>query len=101
MRTQVSDTELRVFFDKNLNTTYCANLEKPLREEIEHTTKSGSTRTIVFDLADVEFISSAFLRICLVVHKLYGSQEIRVENASEDIKKVFSVSGLSQVFHTA
>lgn len=98
MNFETNDEEIRCFFGENLNTTLCAEMETPLKDALNQSLKENPGRRIVFDLKDVHFVSSAFLRLCLFIFKVYGNSELRVEHASGDIKKVFAVAGLSHVF---
>lgn len=49
---------------------------------------------IIFDLGDVDYVASGFLRLCMVAAKKPGGHQLHVVNTSPDIKKVFTVSGL-------
>lgn len=48
---------------------------------------------IVFDLKQVNYISSAFLRICLTVCKNVGTEKFCCLNVSPSVKKVFKIAG--------
>ena len=52
---------------------------------------------IIFDLAGVVFISSAFLRLCLIYFKTFGKNRFSVTNVSKDIYKLFHVSGFAEL----
>lgn len=54
---------------------------------------------IVFDLARVEYIASAFLRICQVVAKNLRSGVFSMINSTPPIKKIFKISGLDQLLN--
>jgi len=49
---------------------------------------------IVFDLKEVDFISSAFIRICMVVSAKVKAGNLALRNASPLIKKTVKISGL-------
>ena len=49
---------------------------------------------IIFDLKDVDFISSAFIRICMMVLAKVKAGNLVVQNASPFIKKTIKISGL-------
>ena len=53
--------------------------------------------SIAFDLAEVDFISSAFLRLCLQAAKRTGGGAFRILNTSPAVKKLFVVAGLEQL----
>ena len=48
---------------------------------------------IVFDLAEADFLGSAFLRLCLQASRK-GASSFRVVRVSPTLKKLFAVSGL-------
>jgi anti-anti-sigma factor len=56
---------------------------------------------IVFDLAGVDFISSAFLRLCLQAAKMAGGGAFRIVNTTPAVKKLFVVAGLEQLIGRA
>ena len=48
----------------------------------------------VFDLKEVDFISSAFIRICMMVLAKVKTGNLIVQNAGPFIKKTIKISGL-------
>ena len=58
----------------------------------------GSCRQLIFDFADVDYISSAGLRVLLMAKKRLGSGvEVSVINANEVVKEIFDISGFSKI----
>ena len=53
--------------------------------------------SIAFDLAGVDFISSAFLRLCLQAAKMSGGGAFRIVGVSPAVKKLFVVAGLEHL----
>ena len=51
---------------------------------------------VVFDMKDVEYIASSFLRICIHVPKSIGSEKFSLINVSPHVKKVFKLSGFDK-----
>ncbi len=58
----------------------------------------GEDLRVVFDLSGVEFVASAFLRICMTTAKRAGSGRFEVAFASPQLKKIFNVAGLDGSF---
>jgi anti-sigma B factor antagonist len=59
----------------------------------------GECRNLVFDLASLEYISSAGLRVLLTAQKKIngmGSQ-MKITGANESIKEVFAITGFSGI----
>jgi anti-anti-sigma factor len=56
-----------------------------------------SSDMIVFDLKDVEYISSSFIRICVSVAKQAGTGQFSIVHCQPFIKKTFKISGLDDL----
>jgi anti-anti-sigma factor len=54
---------------------------------------------IVFDLRDVEYISSSFIRICVSIAKQAGPGQFSIEHCQPFIKKTFKISGLDEILN--
>jgi len=74
----------------------------PLAPEIEKKTAEHAGEAsalkkplqVVFDLKAVDFISSAFIRICILVAAKVKAGNLTLQNASPLIKKTIKISGL-------
>lgn len=49
----------------------------------------------MFDLQKVDFVASAFLRICLTVYK--EASQLSIVNMQPDVGMVFKISGFSNL----
>ena len=78
----------------HLNTNTAADLEEALEPVFERTSK------VVLDFADLEYLSSAGLRVLVATQKRVTAAEgpLRIVNASDDIREVFDITGLIDVF---
>ena len=58
------------------------------------------TNKVVLDFADLEYLSSAGLRVLVATQKRVTAAEgaLRIVNASDDIREVFDITGLIDVF---
>ena len=54
---------------------------------------------IVFNFEKVDFVSSAFLRICVGTAKSAESGHFSIRNCSPMLKKTFKIAGLDEVFN--
>ncbi len=54
---------------------------------------------IVFDLRDVDYISSSFIRICVSVAKQAGPGQFSIAHCQPFIKKTFKISGLDEILN--
>ena len=54
----------------------------------------------MLDFADLEYLSSAGLRVLVATQKRVTAAEgaLRIVNASDDIREVFDITGLIDVF---
>ena len=73
-----------------LDTTTAPELEKELTENIDGVSK------LVFDFSDLEYLSSAGLRVILQAQKIMNKQgEMTVKNVNETIMEIFEVTGFT------
>jgi anti-anti-sigma factor len=75
-----------------LDTARCEQLEADV-----HLALAGASVLVVFDLTGVDFICSAFLRICVRTHKQAKTQGFRIVNVAPPIKRVFKIAGLDMM----
>ncbi len=87
--------EARIRFSGQLTFTAC----EPLDAEV-----SGALlkepESVVFDLSEVTFIASIFLRLCLKTFKKMGREHFCIVNASPAVKKIFTIAGLDEMVKT-
>ena len=83
--------QLRCAFVGSLNTIKCLELEKELYARIRE-----AKVPVVFDMQDVDFIASAFLRICLTVFKEVGDH-LAIINLQPAVRTVFKIAGFTDL----
>lgn len=76
-----------------LDTTTAPNLETTIGE------LSKDVKELVFDMAGVEYISSAGIRVLLKAYQKMNANQgtMRIETASEMVQEVLEITGLSQM----
>lgn len=85
-------TKLEIMLEGRLDTTTAPDLEKELTQSVNGITE------LVFDFANLEYISSAGLRILLAAQKTMNKQgSMVVKNVNEVIAEVFEVTGFSDI----
>ena len=85
---------LVVALEGRLDTTTAPDLEKELKTSLDGVTD------LTLDLTDLDYISSAGLRVLLSAHKTMMKQgQMKVTNASEIVKEVFDVTGFSDILN--
>ena len=69
----------------------------PALDETVRTSLDGVT-SLIIDLKDVAYISSAGLRVLLIAQKQMNKQgDMKIINVSEDIMEIFEVTGFSDI----
>ena len=86
------DNVLTVAVNGRLDTTTAPELEAQLRSVIDGVT------LLTFDLTDLEYISSAGLRVLMWAQRIMNSQgEMKVCNVNETVEEIFDITGFSEI----
>lgn len=85
-------SQLTVMLTGRLDTTTAPELEKELKASLDGVTE------LVIDMAALEYISSAGLRVLLSAQKIMNKQgEMKVVHVNETIQEIFEVTGFSDI----
>ena len=85
---------LEVGVEGRLDTTTAPELEAALKAELK------DADGLVLDLAGLEYISSAGLRVLLSCQKTMNKQgEMIIRNANETVMEIFEVTGFADILH--
>lgn len=88
----VNGTELHVALAGRLDTITSPSLEASLKESLDGIT------ALVFDFAELDYISSAGLRVLLSAHKTMNKQgSMKLVRVNDDIMEIFEVTGFSDI----
>ena len=88
----LNGTALDIALTGRLDTTTAPALEAELNASLADVTE------LTFDFAQLEYISSAGLRVLLAAQKVMNKQgKMTVRNVSSDIKEVFEITGFSDI----
>ena len=75
-----------------LDTTTAPELESELKSSLDGVSK------LTFDLKDLEYVSSAGLRVLLSAQKIMNAQgEMKIRNVNETVMEIFEVTGFSDI----
>lgn len=66
--------------------------------ELESAIVLDGVEEIVFDLANVDYISSAGLRVLLSAQKKMAGKSMKIANARPPVMEVFDITGFSSIF---
>ena len=76
-----------------LDNTGAPQLESELKRALERTTE------LVFDLRELEYVSSAGLRVLLLAQKQMNLQgRMRLENVPESVFEILEITGFTDIF---
>ena len=85
-------TQLTVILNGRLDTTTAPMMEGELKHSI------NGIETLIFDFSNLEYLSSAGLRVLLTAQKVMNRQgEMIVKNVNETISEIFEVTGFSDI----
>lgn len=85
-------TELTIAVSGRLDTMTAPNLEQELKKSLDGVT------SLVFDFGQLEYISSAGLRVVLSAQKTMNRQgSMKIIHASEEVRDVFDITGFSDI----
>ncbi len=88
------ESALTVTLTGRLDTMTSPQLEEAIQKEIE------GVKDLTFDFKDLEYISSAGLRVLLSTQKHMMKQgEMKVINVNETIMEIFNVTGFSDIMN--
>ena len=75
-----------------LDTTTAPELESEIKSSLNGVSK------LTFDLKDLEYVSSAGLRVLLSAQKIMNAQgEMKIRNVNETVMEIFEVTGFSDI----
>ena len=87
--------ETRIRFSGQLSSVTCETLDAEVDQAL-----LKKPETVIFDLADVSFVASIFLRICLKTFKKMGREHFCIVNVSPALKRIFAIAGLDEMVKT-
>lgn len=94
IKNTVNGTELTVKLIGRLDTTTAPVLEGNLRKSVDNIEK------LIFEISELEYISSAGLRVLLSAQKVMNKQgEMIIRGANETVMEVFEVTGFVDILN--
>ena len=89
-------------FSGHLDTNSCITLHNDVSNAIQMTRKSSGGKElddveIRFDLKDVSYIASSFIRICVESSREMEHGRLVLNNCSPIVKKTFKIAGLDDL----
>ncbi len=88
----LEESSLRLELKGRLDTTSSPQLEEELKSSLDGVT------SLVFDLKDLEYISSAGLRVLLSAQKVMNRQgQMKLIHVNDVINEIFEVTGFTDI----
>lgn len=88
----IDGEKLSVRLSGRLDTTTAPQLEAELRRSV------NGIKKLALDFTEVEYISSAGLRVLLAAQKVMNRQgEMKLTGVNEDIMEIFEITGFSEI----
>ncbi len=88
----IEDKKVCLALEGRLDTTTAPDLEKEVKSSLDGMTD------LVFDMAKLEYISSAGLRVLLTAQKIMNKQgTMEVIHVDDTIMEIFEVTGFSDI----
>ena len=91
MRSDLKEEKLTLYLEGELNSYNADNVEK----EIESTLKGKSFKSLVLNLENLRYISSAGLRIVLKLKQKYN--DVSIEDASLEVYDILQMTGFTNI----
>ena len=89
---EVKEKELLIALEGRLDTVTAPQLENEVKDSIE------GIENLVIDCTNLEYISSAGLRVLLSAQKTMNKQgSMVVRNVSEEVREIFDVTGFVDI----
>jgi len=94
------EKEFTATFTGRLDTLAIQKLSEIIQVNLPSKNASAS-RKIIFDLKDVDYIASSFIRICVSVAKQAGTGLFSIVHCQPFILKTFKLSGLDEILNVS
>jgi anti-anti-sigma factor len=88
----INNGVLECRFSGKLDTLNSQAIDTELKQQL-----SSEATEVTFDLREVDYISSSFLRICLSTLRQIGKDKFRVIHVSPTALKVFQIANLNDI----
>lgn len=93
IRKNIENDKVELSIIGRLDTMTAPQLEEEINESVGECTKE-----LVLDLKDLEYISSAGLRVLLGCQKMMNKQgSMKIKNVSSEVMEIFDVTGFSDI----
>ena len=95
MKTKIEEGFLIICLEGRIDST---NSEK-LKGEITNLIEEHSDLDPIFDAEELEYISSAGIRVLLYVQKYLGDKKLTIQNVNRDVYDIFGMTGITEIMN--
>lgn len=88
-------------FEGKLTSALCADLATAVAADIAAALAEDPNAKVAFDLAQVDYVVSAYLRICLLSAKQLPKGNFSIINCRPEVKKIFCIARFDNLFDIA
>ncbi|HAS82380.1 MAG TPA: hypothetical protein DCS43_06840 [Verrucomicrobia bacterium] len=82
-------------FSGKMDTPTCTRIDAELTQALSTFDASADGALIAFDMADVDYVASVFLRFCVKAAKAAGPRKFVVTRITPSVRKIFKIAGLN------
>lgn len=88
-----NDNELTLSVEGRIDTLTSQDLDKEISEEL------GNFNSLILDFTDLEYISSAGLRVLIATQKKLKADDIPfvIKNVNDTVNEIFKMSGFDKI----
>lgn len=88
-----NDNELTLSVEGRIDTITSQDLDKEINEEL------GNFNSLILDFTDLEYISSAGLRVLIATQKKLKADDIPfvIKNVNDTVNEIFKMSGFDKI----
>lgn len=97
-----NENKLMCIFSGHISGPVCDELAAKIDSQLQQLNENGNEPDqlqVVFDLTEVSYIASSFIRICMATAKKLKPGNFAIANCNPFIKKTFKVAGLDAVLN--
>jgi len=94
-----SENTLNCVFQGRLGADNADTLSNKITKEIN--SQDNDDLKVTFDLQNVDYIASSFIRICVTTAKQLDEGNFSIINTNPMIKKVFKIAGLDEILNVS
>ena len=91
---EMNGKELMIAIEGRVDTMTSSELDQMINDSVEN------AESLLLDFANVEYISSAGLRVLLKAHKAMSKKDgMKIKNIGEDIQEIFEITGFTDILN--